>query len=88
MSSSASTIASPCKSTSLKQTSLHEAELSLAGGSHTLPADRPRPAPLSISFNELPCKLVTELLESGDDIGLAKEMVGEICIHLRNGKQK
>jgi len=39
-------------------------------------------------FNELQCKLVVELLEGGDIIGLAKETVREKCIDLRNGKQK
>ncbi len=39
-------------------------------------------------FNELPRKLVAELLDRGDNIGLAKETVGEKCVDLRNGKQK
>jgi hypothetical protein len=39
-------------------------------------------------FYELPRKLVVELLEHGDDIGLAKEKLCEKCIHLGNGKQK
>ena len=39
-------------------------------------------------FNELPCKLVAELLEGGDLIGHAKETVREKCVDLRNGKQK
>ena len=39
-------------------------------------------------LNKLPRKLVAELLERGDDIGLAKETVGEVCVDLTNGKQK
>ena len=39
-------------------------------------------------LNELPRKLVAELLEDGDCFGLAKETVREKCVDLRNGKQK
>jgi hypothetical protein len=39
-------------------------------------------------LNELLRKLVAELLERGDDIRLAKEMVREKYVHLRNGKKK
>jgi hypothetical protein len=38
------------------------------------------------TLNELPRKLVAEFLKHGHDIGLAKETVGEKCIHLGNSK--
>jgi hypothetical protein len=37
-------------------------------------------------FNELPRKLVGEFLKRGHAVGLAKETVGEKCIHLGNSK--
>jgi hypothetical protein len=39
-------------------------------------------------FNELPRKFAAEFLKCGHAVGLAKETLGEKCVHLRNGKQK
>ena len=85
---SSGTGASPCKSTFLEQTLSREAELSQLVD-HTcflLLAHNLLHYP-SV-FNELPREFVAEFLKRGHDIGLAKETVGETCVHLRNGKQK
>ena len=39
-------------------------------------------------LNQLPCKLVSKLLESGDRIRATKEAVNEESIHLRDSKYK